>query len=268
MKMFVGNLSFDAKEADIKTLFEGFGSVSSVVIVMEKKEAKSRGFGFVEMPDGQQAGAAIAALNDKEFMGRPLNVSQARVKTEEKKPDPITTWHDPSYEKKKEYEGNRPARGTWPGRFPSRERKKEGGAKPWHKREGEVRPWKKTEGEAKPWKKREGEFRPWKTAEGKANPWKRLEAGPSHWKKTEGAPRPCKKTGTTSSGYWKRAEGAPGAWKKTQGVSRPWKKTGAAFGARQKGDGPARPWKTAGGAPQPWKKFGAGSRTKRNPFTR
>ena len=253
MKMFVGNLSFDATEADLKTLFEGFGAVSSVVIVMEKKEAKSRGFGFVEMPDDQQAEAAIAALNTKDFKGRPLNVSQARVKTEEKKPDPIATWHDQSYEKKKEYEGGRPARGTWPGRFPSRERKKEGedrpwkkregGAQPWKKREGEAKPWHKREGSAEPWKKREGSaqpFRPWKTAEGKAKPWKKPEAGPGHWKKTEGAARP---------------------WKKTEGAARPSK-------SWKKGDGPARPWKTAEGAPQPWKKFSSGARSKRNPFSR
>ncbi len=233
MKMFVGNLSFDATEADLKTLFEGFGAVSSVVIVMEKKEAKSRGFGFVEMPDDQQAEAAIAALNTKDFRGRPLNVSQARVKTEEKKPDPIATWHDQSYEKKKEYEGGRPARGTWPGRFPSRERKKEGEAGPWKKREGGAQP-----------------FRPWKTAEGKAKPWKKPETGPSHWKKTEGAARP-----------WKKAEAGAKPWKKTEGAARPSK-------TWKKGDGPARPWKTAEGAPQPWKKFSSGARSKRNPFTR
>ena len=257
MKMFVGNLSFDATEADLKTLFEGFGSVSSVVVVMEKKEAKSRGFGFVEMPDDQQASAAIAALNDKDFMGRPLNVSQARVKTEEKKPDPIATWHDKSYEKKKEYEGNRPARGTWPGRFPSRERKKEESSKPWQKREGEAKPWQKREGEAKPWQKREGEFRPWKKTEGAPRPWKKTEAGPSAWKKTGATAGPWKKTGAASV-PWKKTAGAPGTWKKTAGV----------HGPRRKGDGPARPWKTAEGAPQPWKKFSAGARTKRNPFTR
>lgn len=180
MKMFVGNLSFDATEADVKSLFEGFGTVSSVVIVMEKKEAKSRGFGFVEMPDDQQAGAAIASLNAKEFMGRPLNVSQARVKTEEKKEDLIKTWHDPSYEKKKEYEGGRPARGTWPGRFPSRGRKKEESSKPWEKAEGAPKPWKKTEGAARPsrpWKKGDGPARPWKTTEGAPKPWKKFSSG-------------------------------------------------------------------------------------------
>ena len=82
MNIFLGNLSFDATESDVKKLFEGFGNVASVAIVMskEKKAPRSRGFGFVEMPDEQQALAAIVALNGKEHMGRVLNVEPARPK--------------------------------------------------------------------------------------------------------------------------------------------------------------------------------------------
>src|SRR3989338_10049425 len=82
MNIFVGNLSFEATQGDVKKLFEGFGNVTSAVIVMsrEKKAPKSRGFGFVEMSDEEQALAAIAALNEKEFMGRVLNVDPARPK--------------------------------------------------------------------------------------------------------------------------------------------------------------------------------------------
>ncbi|MDI6606378.1 MAG: hypothetical protein QME65_04480 [Candidatus Omnitrophota bacterium] len=82
MDIFVGNLSFDANEGDLKKLFGGFGNVASVVIVMrkEKKAPKSRGFGFVQMSDQQQALAAIAALNGREFMGRVLDVMPARPK--------------------------------------------------------------------------------------------------------------------------------------------------------------------------------------------
>src|SRR3989338_119472 len=82
MNIFVGNLSFEATQDDVKKLFEGFGNVTSVVIVMskEKKAPKSRGFSFVQMPDEQPALAAIAALNGKEFMGRILNVDPARPK--------------------------------------------------------------------------------------------------------------------------------------------------------------------------------------------
>lgn len=80
MDIFVGNLSFDATQRDIKSLFGEFGNVASVFIVMrdQKKAPKSRGFGFVQMPDEKQALAAIAALAGKEFMGRILDVNVAR----------------------------------------------------------------------------------------------------------------------------------------------------------------------------------------------
>ncbi len=84
MNIFVGNLSFDAIEEDVKKLFGTFGDVGSALIVMEreKKAPKSRGFAFVEMPDDTQAANAIAALNGKEFMGRALIVNPSRPKTE------------------------------------------------------------------------------------------------------------------------------------------------------------------------------------------
>lgn len=82
MNIFVGNLSFEAKEADVHKAFAVFGAVSSVAIVTEKKGRKSRGFGFVEMVNEQEALAAIAALNGREILGRPVNVmpSVARPK--------------------------------------------------------------------------------------------------------------------------------------------------------------------------------------------
>ena len=82
MNIFVANLSFDTTEADMRKLFEGFGNVASVAIVMRKdrKGSKSRGFGFVDMPDEEQMLAAIAALDGQEFMGRPLDVSLAHPK--------------------------------------------------------------------------------------------------------------------------------------------------------------------------------------------
>jgi len=74
MNIFVGNLAFSAKEEDVYRAFAGFGAVTNVTIVMEKKGRKSRGFGFVEMPDEQKALSAIAVLNGKEILGRPVNV--------------------------------------------------------------------------------------------------------------------------------------------------------------------------------------------------
>jgi len=80
VNIFVGNLSFGAKEADVYGAFAAFGTVGIVTIVLEKKGKKSRGFGFVQMPEEQEALEAIAALNGKELLGRPLNVMPALPK--------------------------------------------------------------------------------------------------------------------------------------------------------------------------------------------
>lgn len=88
MYIFVGNLSFAVTEADIRQLFERFGDVSSSMIVsrQETKGPRSRGFGFVEMPNEKQAFAAMTALDSKEFMGRKLTVNPARPGQETQKP--------------------------------------------------------------------------------------------------------------------------------------------------------------------------------------
>ncbi len=80
MNIFVGNLSFDAKESDVLKAFSSFGAVNSVAIVMDKNGRKSRGFGFVDMPNEKQALEAIANLQGKEILGRPVNVMEALSK--------------------------------------------------------------------------------------------------------------------------------------------------------------------------------------------
>src|SRR5260370_40106371 len=82
MKIFVGNLSWDATEDTLKQLFEEFGEVTSIRIVQDQYTGRSKGFGFVEMKDEASGNAAIAALNNNEFLGRPLNVSAARAEGE------------------------------------------------------------------------------------------------------------------------------------------------------------------------------------------
>lgn len=77
MNIFVGNFPFEVVEKDIRNLFKGCGKVDSVSVVMEKGGRKSRGYGFVVMPDEMQALEAISILNGREFLGRPLNVSPA-----------------------------------------------------------------------------------------------------------------------------------------------------------------------------------------------
>ena len=82
MNIYVGNVSYDATEDDLKSAFEAFGSVETVKIIKNKYTGKSKGFGFVEMPDDSEAKAAIAELNDKDFMGRNLKVNEARPRAE------------------------------------------------------------------------------------------------------------------------------------------------------------------------------------------
>ena len=81
MKMYVGNLSFNTSEAELRDIFAAHGEVSSASLVMDRDTGRPRGFGFVEMPDQAQAEAAIAALNGKSFGGRDLTVNEARPKT-------------------------------------------------------------------------------------------------------------------------------------------------------------------------------------------
>jgi len=82
MNIYVGNLSFDASEEDLQKLFSGFGQVSSVTIVKDKYSGQPRGFGFIEMPERSEAQAAIENLNGKELLGRSINVSEARPRTD------------------------------------------------------------------------------------------------------------------------------------------------------------------------------------------
>ena len=80
-KIFVGNFSFSTTEADLRQWFEPHGAIESATVVMDRDSGRSRGFGFVEMPNNSEADAAIAALNGADAGGRPLNVNEARPKT-------------------------------------------------------------------------------------------------------------------------------------------------------------------------------------------
>ncbi len=81
MKLYVGNLSFQTSEDELRDLFSQHGDVASVSLVMDRETGRPRGFGFVEMPDDAQAQAAISAINGQNFMGRDLTVNEARPKT-------------------------------------------------------------------------------------------------------------------------------------------------------------------------------------------
>ena len=78
MNIFVGNLAPEVTEAQLAELFKAFGEVKSVQLSREMFTDKPRGFGFVEMPGKQHSLAAIAGLNGKDLVGRPLRVNEAR----------------------------------------------------------------------------------------------------------------------------------------------------------------------------------------------
>jgi RNA recognition motif-containing protein len=82
MNIYVGNLSRDVTEEDLRQSFEAFGKVDSVTIIKDKFSGESRGFGFVEMPAKDEAQSAISGLNGKELKGRNLNVNEARPRPE------------------------------------------------------------------------------------------------------------------------------------------------------------------------------------------
>lgn len=82
MKLYVGNLSFETTENDLQDLFEQHGQVSDVALINDRATGRSRGFGFVTMPDDVSANAAMNAINGTEFQGRNLTVNEARAREE------------------------------------------------------------------------------------------------------------------------------------------------------------------------------------------
>lgn len=82
MNMYVGNLSFSVTEDDLKAVFSEFGEVVSVNIIKDKYSGKSKGFGFVEMPDNSEADKAIKSLNGSHLQGRDIKVNQATPRGE------------------------------------------------------------------------------------------------------------------------------------------------------------------------------------------
>lgn len=82
MNIYVGNLSREVIEEDLRQTFEAFGQVASVTIIKDRFSGESRGFGFVEMPAKAEAQAAITGLNGKQLKGRTLTVNEARPSSE------------------------------------------------------------------------------------------------------------------------------------------------------------------------------------------
>ena len=78
IEIYVGNLSYDMTDAQMLELFTPFGKVNSARIIMNKYNGKSKGFGFVQMPNRDEADKAVAAVNDKEYLGRKIKCNIAK----------------------------------------------------------------------------------------------------------------------------------------------------------------------------------------------
>ncbi len=87
MKIYVGNIAFSSTDDDLRKAFEPFGAVTLAEVVVDRRTARSKGFGFVEMPNNEEAQAAITALNETELGGRRIVVSESRPR-EERPPRP------------------------------------------------------------------------------------------------------------------------------------------------------------------------------------
>ncbi len=78
MNIYVGNLPYSTTDNELQTTFSEYGAVDSAKVIIDRATGRSRGFGFVEMPNDDEAQAAIEGLNNKDFDGRTLNVNEAR----------------------------------------------------------------------------------------------------------------------------------------------------------------------------------------------
>jgi RNA recognition motif-containing protein len=80
MKLFVGNLSFQSTDDSIRSVFAEHGQVDEVALITDRDTGRPRGFGFVQMPNDDEARAAIEAINGRDVDGRTLNVNEARAR--------------------------------------------------------------------------------------------------------------------------------------------------------------------------------------------
>ncbi len=82
MNIYVANLNYSVSSEQLQQLFEGFGEVSSAKVILDRETGRSRGFGFVEMPNDAEANQAIEKLHQSEHVNKVLNVTEARPKAE------------------------------------------------------------------------------------------------------------------------------------------------------------------------------------------
>jgi RNA recognition motif-containing protein len=85
MNIFIGNLSYNVTEDDLRKAFETFGQVASATVIKNKQSGRSKGFGFVEMPVQAEAQSAIEVLNGKALKGRTITVNEARPRADDRR---------------------------------------------------------------------------------------------------------------------------------------------------------------------------------------
>lgn len=85
MNIYIGNLAQEVTDDDLRHAFESFGNLTSAKVIKDKFSGESRGFGFVEMPDNQEATTAIESLNGSELKGKKITVSEARPRAENRR---------------------------------------------------------------------------------------------------------------------------------------------------------------------------------------
>lgn len=78
VNIYVGNLSYQATDEDLRAAFEPFGQVTTARVIKDRETGRSRGFGFVEMPNADEARKAVAGVNNQDVAGRPVRVNEAR----------------------------------------------------------------------------------------------------------------------------------------------------------------------------------------------
>jgi RNA recognition motif-containing protein len=82
MNIYTGNLSYQTTDAHLREAFEAYGAVSTATVISDRETGRSKGFGFVEMPNNAEADAAIKALNGHDLLGRAIKVNQAEARAE------------------------------------------------------------------------------------------------------------------------------------------------------------------------------------------
>ena len=82
MRIYVGNLSYDTSEQELRSTFEAHGQVQEVTMIQDRDTGRPKGFAFVEMPTGEEAQAAVSTLNGQELAGRAITVNEARPRQE------------------------------------------------------------------------------------------------------------------------------------------------------------------------------------------